>query len=69
MSERRKAETKRYFVRLSDEAKKRLDFLAVDAGAVSTEAFGGEILDKAIAELWQRFDPKRRHADELKPRK
>jgi predicted DNA-binding protein len=56
---RQKAEGKRYFVRLSDEHKRRLDFLAVDRGAESTEAFGGKLLAEAIDHLWQNFDPKK----------
>ena len=51
---------KRYFVKLSDEDKRRLDFLAVDARAESTELFGGTLLAAAIAEAWAKFDPKRK---------
>lgn len=52
-------ETKRYFVRLDEETKRRLDFLAVDAGVGSTEEFGGRVLTEAVEKLWEKFDPKR----------
>ena len=53
-----KAEGERYFVRLTAEQKRKLDFLAVDAGAGSTEAFGGKLLAEAVDRLWEKFDPK-----------
>ncbi len=56
---KQKAEGERYFVRLDKETKRRLDFLAVDAGAASTEAFGGKLLAEAVNRLWASFDPKR----------
>lgn len=52
-------DTKRYFVRLTEEAKRRLDFLAVDAGFGSTEEYGGKLLTDAIDRAWATFDPKR----------
>lgn len=69
MSERKKAAMgTRYFVRLADETKRRLDHLAVDAGATSTEGYGGELLTKVVDELWDRFDPKRsRHVADPAP--
>ena len=59
MAEPAPPKRKRYFVRLTDEAKRRLDFLAVDAGAASTEEFGGNLLTEVIDRLWRDFDPKR----------
>lgn len=56
---RQKAEGDRYFVRLDKETKRMLDFLAVDAGAASTEAFGGKLLTDAVQKAWAAFDPKR----------
>jgi len=65
---RQKAEGERYFVRLSAEQKRRLDFLAVDAGATSTEAFGGKLLAEVIDRLWEKFDPKKTEAKRPPPR-
>lgn len=58
MTEKHAAETKRYWIRLTPEAKKRLDFLAVEHDADSTEAYAGELLSAEVNKLWLRFDPK-----------
>jgi hypothetical protein len=55
---RKKVEGDRYFVRLTKEQKRRLDHLSVEAGALSTEEYGGRLLAKAIDRLWEKFDPK-----------
>lgn len=54
---RQKAEGERYFVRLTKDEKRILDFLAVNAGATSSEAYGGRLLAKLLHAEWASFKP------------
>jgi hypothetical protein len=54
----RKAEGKRYFVKMSEGHRHKLDFLTVAAKATSSEEYGGRLLCEVIDRLWERFDPK-----------
>jgi hypothetical protein len=50
---------KRNWVKITDDTKRKLTHLSVEAGAASVEEFAGDLLARAVEDLWQRFDPKR----------
>jgi hypothetical protein len=63
MAKRKPAEQttapERFFVRADPEVRKRLAFLALDAGS-TPEKLGGQLLADAVNRLWSTFDPKRK---------
>lgn len=64
---RQKAEGDRYFVRLTKDEKRILDFLAVNAGASSSEAYGGRLLGELLLQRWASFKPELPGAKPAKP--
>jgi hypothetical protein len=52
-------EKKRNWVKITDDTKRKLTHLSVDAGAASVEEFAGDLLAGAAEELWTKFDPKK----------
>ncbi len=49
----------RMFVKITDETKRRLVHLSVDAEASSLEEFAGRLLTEVVDRRWATFDPKR----------
>jgi hypothetical protein len=54
-----KPQLNRVFVKISDETKRRLVHLSVEAGAKSLEEFAGRMLAEAVDRGWATFDPKK----------
>jgi hypothetical protein len=50
---------RRNWVKITDDTKRKLTHLSVDAGAASVEEFAGALLTEVVEERWANFDPKR----------
>ena len=50
---------KRHWVKITDDVKRMLTHLSVDAGASSVEEFAGDLLEAVVRAKWDDFDPKR----------
>jgi hypothetical protein len=59
MAEKQKPALNRMFVKITDETKRRLVHLSVDADARSVEEFAGKLLAEAVDRRWTSFDPKK----------
>lgn len=51
----------RYWMRMDPEVKKRLDHLAVEAGAPSTEAYAGQLVAEAVSRMWPAYQSRIAH--------
>jgi hypothetical protein len=52
-------EKKRTWVKITDDTKRKLTHLSVDADAKSVEEYAGDLLAELVEERWAKFDPKR----------